>query len=141
MRENRNTERNHETSQNPSELARKEQDHRHKWQDNYLKNNTFTFRSGQVFGFIYNMAVLALVYDLIQKEQQDLAIKIFFGNIALIIIALLITTVERRIAGRKPRRGGPGRDNRRFHNNRGGHNRDRDNRDRGGDRGDRNERR
>lgn len=111
MNENRNrprndfySERNQETSSIPSDLIRKEQDYRHQWQDKYLKSNTMSFRLGQVFGLIYNLALLYLVYDLIQDGEKNLALKIFFSNIAIIAFALLVTSLERKIISRKPPR-------------------------------------
>src|SRR4051812_12223109 len=102
MRENRNSrphnnsgdysERNEESSALLEQLVEKEQIHRHRWQDKYLKTSTLSFRLGQFFGVIYNLALLVLVYDLIQEGEKDLALKIFFGNIALIAFALLVTS-------------------------------------------------
>jgi uncharacterized membrane protein len=126
MRENRN--RSYNSQSNFSErdespefsgLVKKEQDYRHKWQDKYLKSTTLSFRLGQIFGVIYNLALLALVYDLIKSDEKDLALKLFFGNIALIAFALLVTSIERKVLSKKPPRRGSnnrfnkGRDNRR----------------------------
>ncbi len=118
MRENR-YENHHEKDRNShssSDLIKKEQDYRHKWQDKFLKSHILTFRLGQIFGFAYNLAVLAVVYKLIQQEESALAIKIFFGNIALIGFALLVTTVERKVLSKKPVR--KGRDFKHFKNHR-----------------------
>ncbi len=102
---NFNIERN-ETSSNFSELLKKEQEHRHQWQDKYLKANTLSFRSGQIFGLIYNLALLYLVYDLIQSGEKSLAVKIFALNCALIAFALIVTSIERRTLSKKPPRRG-----------------------------------
>jgi hypothetical protein len=113
MRENRNRssenyspERSSESSGASHDLIKKEQDYRHQWQDKYLKSNTFNFRLGQVCGLIYNLALLWLVYDLVQDGEKNLAIKIFFGNIAILAFALLVTSIERRVLSRKPPRRG-----------------------------------
>jgi len=134
MRENRNHRSGNfysaENSSTLSELTKREQEHRHQWQDKFLKLNNTTFRAGQLFGLIYNLALLYLVYDLIQNGEKDLALKIFTLNIAIIAFALLVTTVERKILSRKPRR-------RNFNNrNEGGDQRRNSGRDRkrGGDR-------
>jgi uncharacterized membrane protein len=111
MRDNRNnrsyqdsynSERNDENSSGLSELIKKEQDHRHKWQEKYLRSYNFTFRLGQFFGLIYNLVLLGLIYHLIQNGEKDLALKIFALNIAIIAFALLITSIERRVLSKKP---------------------------------------
>lgn len=144
MRENRHnrsenfysSERDHESSPALTDLAKKEQAHRHQWQDKYLQLNNSTFRAGQIFGLIYNLALLYLVYDLIQDGEKILALKIFALNIAIIGFALLVTMVERKILSRKPPR--------RSFNNRGRNDQrrsgDRD-RNAGRERGERSERR
>lgn len=116
MRENRHNnsyDRDHEHfSPSLSDLIKKEQDYRHKWQDKFIKSNTLTFRLGQVFGLIYNLAVLYVVYTLIQDGEKNLALKLFITNIALIAFSLVVTGVERKILSRKPAR--KGRDNKNF---------------------------
>jgi hypothetical protein len=112
MRENRHNNRSpnnfysarNENSPAPTELTKKEQDYRHQWQDKYLKSNIFSFRMGQLFGFIYNVALLALVYDLIQNEEKELALNIFAINAGVIAFALLVTAIERKVLSRKPAR-------------------------------------
>lgn len=144
MRENKHrsehhSERDSETSPSLSDLTKKEQDYRHKWQDKYLQTSSNIFRLGQVCGLIYNLALLFLIYDLIQDGEKNLALKLFAANIALIVFALLITSIERRILSRKPPRRNhnsrfQGRDkNYRNDRERGGERR-RDDRERGGDR-------
>lgn len=94
------------------DLIKKEQDYRHKWQDKFIKSNTLTFRLGQVFGLVYNLAVLYVVYTLIQDGEKTLALKIFAANLALIAFAILVTGVERKVLNRKPAR--KGRDGKNF---------------------------
>ena len=102
---NNSYERDHDHhSPSISELTKKEQDYRHKWQDKFIRTSTSTFRLGQVFGLIYNLAVLYLVYDLVQDGEKDLALKIFVLNIGIIAFALLVTSVERKVLTRKPAR-------------------------------------
>ncbi|MFT6331986.1 MAG: putative membrane protein [Lentimonas sp.] len=86
------------------ELAKKEQEHRHSWQDRYLKFHNFSYRTGIFFGFIYNAALLYLIFDLIKQGSQDLAIKLFAINAALIAFAIIATKIERRMTTRKPPR-------------------------------------
>ncbi len=90
-----------EDSQELLDLAEKEQRHRHKWQDNYLKASSSSFRAGQIFGLIYNLALLYFVYDLVQNGDRDLAIKIFALNVGIIAFALLVTSIERRVFSKK----------------------------------------
>lgn len=124
MRDNRNnrsyqdsySERNNENSSGLSELIKKEQDHRHKWQEKYLRSYNLTFRFGQFFGLIYNIILLGLIYNLIRDGEKDLALKLFTLNIAIIAFALLVTSIERRVLSKKPLRRNDGGN--RFHNNR-----------------------
>ncbi len=129
MRENRNNnyERDHEhSSSSTSDLIKKEQDYRHKWQDKFLKSNTFTLRLGQVFGLIYNLSILYVTYSLIQQGEQDLALKIFGANLALIAFSLVVTGVERKILSKKPTR--KNRDHKNFKGRGGRNERSRDDR-------------
>ncbi len=100
------SERSRENPSNISELTEKEQEHRHQWQDKYLKSYSSSFRMGQVFGLIYNIALLFVIYNLIKEGEKDLAIKIFTLNIAIIAFAILVTSIERKILSRKPMRKG-----------------------------------
>lgn len=86
------------------DLAKKEQDHRHSWQDRYLKFHNFSYKAGLVCGFIYNIALLALIYKLIEGDKPKLALKLFVVNAILIAFALIVTYVERKITTRKPPR-------------------------------------
>ncbi len=86
------------------EMAKKEQEHRHSWQDRYLKFHNLSYRFGQFFGIIYNFALLFLVIHLIKIEEKSLAIKLFSVNAGLIILAILVTFVERKLITRKPPR-------------------------------------
>lgn len=85
------------------EMAQKEQKHRHNWQEQYLKSHNLSSRMGQVFGLVYNLALLGLVYNLINSGEKDLAIKIFTINAVIIFLIALMTTFERRVFSRRPR--------------------------------------
>ena len=137
MRENRHRSPNNfysdrnENSPAPNELTKKEQDYRHQWQEKYLKSNIFSFRMGQLFGFIYNVALLGLVYDLIQNEEKELALNIFAINAGVIAFALLVTAIERKVLSRKPARRNGRNDKRpRPNQNRNNNNREREPRER-----------
>lgn len=86
------------------ELAKKEQDHRHSWQDKYLKFHNFSYKTGLVFGFVYNVALLFLIFNLVKQGDKSLALKLFVINTFLIIFAIIVTAVERKITTRKPPR-------------------------------------
>ena len=116
MRENRNRRHDYEISPELSDLTKKEQDYRHQWQEKYLRTHNFSFRLGQFFGLIYNLAVLYLVYDLIKDGEKTLALKILILNFGIIAFAILVTAIERKILSRKPAR--RMHNNKRFNNNR-----------------------
>jgi len=86
------------------EMTKKEQEHRHTWQDKYLKFHNFSYKLGLIFGFIYNIALLYLITNLIKEGNQSLALKLFAINACLIAFAIIITGIERRITTRKPPR-------------------------------------
>lgn len=109
-----NSENYRERSSASSELIEKEQDYRHQWQDKFLKSHTTNFRLGQLLGFLYNVALLYLVYHLILSGEKKLALVIFSLNAFIIIFGLLVTTIERKVIHKKPMR--KGRDDRNFKN-------------------------
>lgn len=90
-----------------------------------FRSDILTFRLGQFFGFLYNTALLAFIYDLIKEGNQDLAIKLFTINATLIGFVFLVTTIERKFFRKKrfEKRGGnfrgPRRDDRRSTSNQG----------------------
>ncbi|MBM5782720.1 MAG: DUF2335 domain-containing protein [Pelagibacterales bacterium] len=84
------------------EMAQKEQKHRHDWQDRYLSSHNFSYRSGQLFGLIYNLGILYLVYSLFKEGDKSSAIKLFLINAAVVTFAIVFTTFERRIFTRRP---------------------------------------
>lgn len=84
------------------EMAQNEQKHRHNWQDRYLSSHNFSYRSGQIFGIIYNLAILYLVYLFYKDGDVSSAIKLFSINAAVVIFAIFFTTFERRIFTRRP---------------------------------------
>jgi uncharacterized membrane protein len=86
------------------EMTKKEQEHRHAWQDKYLKFHNFSYKSGLIFGFIYNIALLFLISTLIKEGNESLALKLFTVNASLIAFAVIVTMIERRIVTRKPPR-------------------------------------
>ncbi len=83
-------------------MAKKEQEHRHEWQSKYLASYNLTYRAGQFFGLVYNIALLYVVYDLISSGEKDLGVKIFTINALVMIFAILATTIERKVFSRRP---------------------------------------
>ena len=83
------------------EMAKKEQEHRHSWQDKYLKFHSFSYKIGLLFGFIYNVGLLVLIFNLIKQGNHSLALKLFIINTAMIIFAIIVTSIERKITTRK----------------------------------------
>jgi uncharacterized membrane protein len=120
------------------DMAKKEQEHRHSWQDRYLNSHNITYRSGQLFGAVYNLLLLYVIYDLSQTGNKLLAFNLFLINALLIGLAIVVTFTERKLTTRKPpRRSGsdakknPQRNNRNFNNPSTNNRSPRDNRDYG----------
>lgn len=80
--------------------------------ENRPKRNSF-FRAGQVFSFIYHITSLGLIYLLVQDGEQDLAFKLLLVNAGLVVFALILAAVERKLNPR-PKGGNRGgrKDNR-----------------------------
>ena len=98
---NRNKSRNFDSYERDQDsqpgLAKTEQEHRHKIQNRYLN----TFRFGQVCGLVYNLALLYLIYDLINNGERFLALQIFVINASIIAFVILTFIIEKRISGRR----------------------------------------
>jgi uncharacterized membrane protein len=103
------------------DMAQKEQDHRHSWQEKHLNVHARIYKWGQIFALLYNIALLALVGSLIKDGNQELAVKLFVINATLMVFALLVTFVERRIMNRRPPRRLP----KKYNNNHGNDNKNR----------------
>lgn len=84
------------------EMAKKEQEHRHQWQSNFCILHDKTYKIGQIFGLIYNLGLLYVVYDLIKSGNAELALQIFVINAILMAFAIVVTTAERKINSRRP---------------------------------------
>lgn len=84
-------------------MAEKEQNHRHAWQDKYLKSHNFSIRLGQICGLVYNILLLGVIYNLINAGEKHLALKLFTINAAVIVFVIVVTTFERRVFSRRPR--------------------------------------
>lgn len=89
-------ERSESSNPNLTELAKKEQEYRHQLQTRHLKLQNLSFCLGQVFGLIYNLALLYLVYVLVREGEKMIAMKIFVLNIAIIAMALVFPALKRK---------------------------------------------
>ena len=109
MNEHRNNrDRDDSRSESPIErnvlidLTKKEQDHRHKLQENQQKANNSSYFYGMIFGVIYNLGLLYLIYDLINQGYRSLALKLFIINAFLILSCFSLLTFSRKMSARKP---------------------------------------
>ncbi len=84
------------------ELTQKEQDHRHKMQENQQKANNSSYFLGMIFGTIYNIGLLYLIYDLVNDGYRALALKLFIINAFLILSCFGLLTFSRKLSFRKP---------------------------------------
>ena len=64
-----------------------------------------SFRLGQIFSVIYNLAIILLTFWLVNKGEQNLALTIFVINAALIALGILFTFFDKKNNPYKPRRG------------------------------------
>ena len=64
------------------------------------------YRVGQVFSLTYQISLLLLLYVLVSKGQQDMALKIFVINAGIVVLSLILSSIERVIynAGKRDRR-------------------------------------
>ena len=111
------------------EMAEKEQEHRHEWQERYLSSYNLTFRFGQLVGLIYNLGLLCIIYKLINSGDKELALQLFAINAAIMAFAILATTIERKIFSRRPAKYGNRSSSKRRPQHRNQSNRSRDSRE------------
>ncbi|NBX52336.1 MAG: hypothetical protein EBT63_01620 [Proteobacteria bacterium] len=83
------------------ELTKKEQEHRHKLQENQQKANNTSYFFGMVFGLFYNLALLYFIYDLVEKGFRSLALKLFIINAGIIVISFGLLSFSRKFTFRK----------------------------------------
>jgi uncharacterized membrane protein len=84
------------------DLTKKEQDHRHKLQENQQKANNSSYFFGMILGIIYNLSLLYLIYDLINDGYRALALKLFIINAFLILSCFGLLTFSRKLSFKKP---------------------------------------
>jgi len=100
-----------ENRHQPRERSDSRHHENHRWNsgENRHKRNSF-FRAGQIFSLIYHLSALGLVYILVEKGEAQLAFKFIMLNAGLVVFALLLAAVERKL---NPRKGGGHRGGRR----------------------------
>lgn len=84
------------------DLTKKEQDHRHKLQENQQKANNSSYFFGMILGVIYNLSLLYLIYDLVNDGYRALALKLFIINAFLILSCFGLLTFSRKLSFKKP---------------------------------------
>jgi uncharacterized membrane protein len=84
------------------DLTKKEQDHRHKLQENQQKANNSSYFFGMILGVIYNLSLLYLIYDLVNDGFRALALKLFIINAFLILSCFGLLTFSRKLSFKKP---------------------------------------
>ena len=85
-------------------LTTKEQSYRHQQQIKQQKLNNFFYFFGLIFGFIYNIALLYLVYQLVQNNNYLLAFAFFVVNAVLILGSFAVLSLSRKSGNNKPTR-------------------------------------
>jgi hypothetical protein len=83
------------------ELTKNEQEFRHISQEKQRKANNISYFFGMVFGFIYNIGLLYLIYYFFNQGEKELAIKIFIINAILIFSCFALLSFSRRNSNRK----------------------------------------
>lgn len=86
------------------EMAKQEQDHRHAWENKYLKSMSYTTRVGQLLGFALAIILIYSALALHNDENIMLAAVIVFSGFAFLMIAALTSANSRRHINR-PKRG------------------------------------
>lgn len=84
------------------ELTKNEQEYRHIAQEKQQRANNISYFIGMIFGFIYNLVLLYLVYYFFNQGEKELALKIFIINAILIVSCFALLSFSRRSSNRKP---------------------------------------
>ena len=77
-------------------LTIKEQQYRHQQQIKQQKLNNLFYFFGLILGFIYNISLLYLIYQLMQNNQYLLGFSLFFINAILILASFTILSFSRK---------------------------------------------
>ncbi|MFI4984109.1 MAG: DUF2335 domain-containing protein [Rickettsiales bacterium] len=85
------------------EMAKAEQEHRHSWENRYLKSMAYTTRVGQLLGFALAIILIYTCLIIAMDGNETLASVIAFSGFAFLMIAALASARSRRHIAR-PRR-------------------------------------
>lgn len=78
------------------EMAKEEQEHRHSWENKYLKSMAYTTRVGQLLGFALAVILIYTCIIIAMDGNQNLASVVAFSGFAFLMIAALASAKSRR---------------------------------------------
>ncbi len=85
------------------EMAKLEQEHRHAWENKYLKSMAYTTRVGQLLGFALAVILIYTAMALIMDKNETLASVIVFSGFSFLMIAALASANSRKHINRPKR--------------------------------------
>jgi uncharacterized membrane protein len=85
------------------DMAKSEQDHRHAWENKYLKSMAYTTRVGQLLGFALAIILIYAALALHNDDNFMLAAVIVFSGFAFLMIAALTSANSKRHINRPKR--------------------------------------
>ena len=85
-------------------LTTKEQHYRHQQQTKQQRLNNLFYFFGLIFGFIYNVSLLYLIYQLVQNSHYLLGFAIFAVNTILILGSFAILSFSRKSNNSRPQK-------------------------------------
>lgn len=85
------------------EMAKAEQEHRHAWENKYLRSMAYTTRVGQLLGLALAVILIYTCIIMAMDGNENLAGVIAFSGFAFLMIAALASAKSRRHINR-PRR-------------------------------------
>lgn len=92
------------------DMAKLEQEHRHAWENKYLKSMAYTTRVGQLLGFALAIILIYSAMALSLEKQDTLASVIVFSGFAFLMIAALASANSRKHINRPKRQFEGGRE-------------------------------
>jgi uncharacterized membrane protein len=92
------------------EMAKLEQEHRHIWENKYLKSMAYTTRVGQLLGFALAIILIYSSMALSLEKNDLLASVIVFSGFAFLMIAALASANSRKHINRPKRQFDGGKD-------------------------------
>ncbi|MCD6035218.1 MAG: hypothetical protein K0R63_959 [Rickettsiales bacterium] len=85
------------------EQARKEQEHRHAWEDNYLKAHSASYKLGQFIGYFSVLSIIAGTVYLGLQGYRDEAIALSVSGFGFLTLTAFVSAKGRRFARRPSR--------------------------------------